>query len=388
MMDWTLLLVLVAAVAAGWLLGRQENKRSKDTPLPSLDMLAGGQSDTMQAILDMAQREEAVELQLNLGTFYRRRGELDKAVSIHQSLFARPDLDKDLAGQVQFALASDYLQSGLFDRAERLLLELLKTHHNMKSKVLDKLVVLYEEEQDWESILSLASEVKNFKNIKSVAYACCELANQAIKKYQWRDAQNYVDRALKIDNKCIWALILEAKIHEEQGLPNKMVASLKEALQYDPAQLHVILPNLKETFESRHRPHELEQILEELWLESPMPLSLHSYAEHLAKYESLDEAISQLTYSIAKVPTIEGFRLLLEQLIAKGEPLPLPDMQHLKDILDQLGRGEDHYFCKQCGLETDQHHWRCPSCKQWETMVPKLATLNMTPTKPRTIHEF
>jgi len=388
-MDWTLLFILVLAVALGWLLGRAEYKKTKDTRLPSLDMLAGDrQSDTMQAILDMAQREEAIELQLNLGTFYRRRGELDKAVSIHQSLFARPDLDKELAGQVQFALASDYLQSGLFDRAERLLLELLKTHQSLKGKVIDKLVVLYEEEQDWENILSLASEVKHFKNIKSVAYACCELANRAIKKEQWREAKNYIDRALKLDGRCIWALILESQLHDAQGFPNKVVASLKEALQYDPSQLFVILPKLKQIFESRHRPHELEKILEELWLESPMPLTLHSYAEHLAEHESLEDAIAQLTYSIAKVPTIEGFRLLLEKRIEKGEALPLDEMQHLKDVLDKLREKADQFFCKNCGLETDLHHWRCPSCKQWETMVPRMTLSNLTPNQPRNLDDL
>jgi lipopolysaccharide biosynthesis regulator YciM len=86
----------------------------------------------------MAEREEALDLQLSLGTFYRRRGEIDKAISIHQSLFARPDLDKKISADIQLALASDYLNAGLLDRSERLLLELLKSNNHLKPKVLAK----------------------------------------------------------------------------------------------------------------------------------------------------------------------------------------------------------------------------------------------------------
>ena len=367
--------ILMLAVGLGWLLGRYEGRqKNTSTPFPSMDMLSSdAPSETMQAILNMAERQEAVELQLNLGIFYRRRGELDKAISIHQSLFARPDLDKSLSAQVQLELASDYLNAGLFDRAERLLLELLKVNSALKPKVLNKLVTLYEEEHEWQKILDLAGEVRVLKSSKSVAYACCELADDAISKKNWRQANLLITQALKLDRKCVRALLLEAKMAEVEGFPQKMLASLKEALLYEPGLLHLVLPQLKKLFNSRHRPHELEKFLQDLWLESPMPLTLHSYAEHLAEYKSLDEAISQLTYSIAQVPTIEGFRLLLDEFIAKGEQLPISYLHILKEILEQLQTGKDEYHCRHCGFEADKHYWRCPSCKQWESFIPNLA---------------
>ena len=369
------LFILMLAVGLGWLLGRYDGRqKNKSTPFPSMDMLSShAPSETMQAILSMAERQEAVELQLNLGIFYRRRGELDKAISIHQSLFARPDLEKALSAQVQLELASDYLNAGLFDRAERLLLELLKVNSVLKPKVLNKLVTLYEEEHEWQKILDLAGEVRALKGSKSVAYACCELADDAIRKKNWRQANVLITRALKLDRKCVRALLLEAKMAEVEGFPQKMLASLKEALLYEPGLLHLVLPQLKKLFNSRHRPHELEKFLQDLWLESPMPLTLHSYAEHLAEYKSLDEAISQLTYSIAQVPTIEGFRLLLDEFIAKGEQLPISYLHILKEILEQLQTGKDEYHCRHCGFEADKHYWRCPSCKQWESFIPNLA---------------
>ena len=374
--DLHMLLLLVVAVACGWLLGRYDGrKKNSGTPFPSMDMFANdGPSQTMLAILDMAKGQEAVELQLNLGAFYRRRGELDKAISIHQSLFARPDLDKNTSAQVQLALASDYLNAGLFDRAERLLLELLKGHSSLKIKVLNKLVTLYEEEQDWQKILDLATDRKALRGSKSVAYACCELAEVAMKNSRWREANNLITRALKWDNKCIRALILEARMAELEGFPQKMLASLQEALQYQPGLLHQVLPQLKSLLVSRHRPQELEKILEQLWYDAPMPLTLHSYTKHLAEHRTHDAAISQLTHSIAQVPTMEGFRLLLDELIHKGEPLPISFLHGLKDILEQLGTGTNDYHCRQCGFEADKHYWRCPSCKQWESFVPNLAS--------------
>ena len=374
-MDVQLLLVLVLAVALGWLLGRYDGrKKHRDTPFPSLDMLAGDrQSETMQVILNMAEREEALDLQLSLGTFYRRRGEIDKAISIHQSLFARPDLDKKLSAEIQLALASDYLNAGWLDRAERLLLELLKNNNHLKSKVLAKLVTLYEEEQDWKSILSLAGDAKFLKNNKAIAYACCELADQAIKQKNWRDAQRYIQQALKLDQRCVRALLLEANMAEIEGFPNKMLASIKEALTYEPTMLHAVLPQLRELFDSRHRPQELEQLLEELWQEHPMPLTLHSYVEHIAKHQDLNTSIEKMTHFIAQVPTYEGFSLLLEHLIKKGEPLSLEYMRSLKHIMLQLQKTSDEFACRQCGFEADKHYWRCPGCKEWETFIPKLA---------------
>lgn len=375
MSDLYILIVLVLAVALGWLLGRHEGrKKNNSTPFPSMDMLSShAPSETMQAILNMAQRQEAVELQLNLGIFYRRRGELDKAISIHQSLFARPDLDKALSAQVQLELASDYLNAGLYDRAERLLQELLKINSSLKTKVLNKLVTLYEEEHEWQKILDLASEVRALKGNKSVAYACCELADGAINKQSWREASALIAKALKLDGKCVRALLLEAKMAEVEGFPQKVLASLREALLYEPGLLQLVLPQLKKMFNARHRPHELEKFLQELWAEAPMPLTLHTYAEHLAEFKSLDEAISQLTYSIAEVPTIEGFSLLLEEFIKKGEELPLSYLHILKEILEQLQADKDEYHCRHCGFEADKHYWRCPSCKQWESFMPNLA---------------
>ncbi len=375
MSDLNTLLILMLAVGLGWLLGRNEGRqKSKGTPFPSMDMLSSdASSETMQAILNMAQRQEAVELQLNLGVFYRRRGELDKAISIHQSLFARPDLEKSLSAQVQLELASDYLNAGLFDRAERLLLELLKVNSALKTKVLDKLITLYEEEQEWQKILDLAGSVRALKGSKSVAYACCELADEAIERKSWREVSALTAQALKIDRKCVRALLLVAKMAEAEGFPQKVLANLKEALEYEPGLLQLVQPQLKKLFSSRHRPHEFENYLQELWLKSPMPLTLHSYTEHLAEYKSLDEAISQLTYSISQVPTIEGFRLLLNVFIAKGEQLPISYLHILKDILEKLQAGKNEHLCRSCGFEADKHYWRCPSCKQWESFIPNLA---------------
>jgi len=375
MIDFSLLMFLLLAVAAGWFLGRyQTQKKQKLNPYPSIDMLsADRQSETMQAILNMAQREEAVELQLNLGTFYRRRGEIDKAISIHQSLFARPDLDKSLSEEVQLALASDYLNAGLFDRAERLLKELLKGSSPLKPKVVNKLVTLYEEEQDWENILNLADDTKHLKDKKAIAYACCELAEKAMTGQSWREADKLITRALKLDSRCIRAILLKARMSELEGFPNKMLASFKEALSYDPAVLSIILPKLQEDLEARHRPEELEKLLEGLWYESESPLSLHKYVEHLAQHTNTDTAISQLTYSIGQAPTLAGFSLLLDILVEKGEPMTLEYMSHLKEILHQLNDVAEEYLCRQCGFESDKHYWRCPSCKQWETFTPRLA---------------
>lgn len=384
MPDSSVLILVVLALILGWLMGRRDGRRQaarkNGTPLPSMDMLAGDrQSETMQTILNMAEREEAIELQLSLGTFYRRRGELEKAIAIHQSLFARPDLDKNLGAEVQLALATDYLNAGLYDRAERLLLELCKGNSGLKVEASEKLIRLYEEEQEWKKVLDVGSVSK--ASIKSLAYASCELAEQAINNKDWSKAERRIKQALRYDSKCIRALLLEAKLAEQEGFPRRMLISLKEILEIDPTQLVVVLPLLQEIFAARHRPQELESLLRELWLSSPMPLTLHSYANHLAEQTHVEDAIQLLTDSLIKVPTVEGFAILVEQLIEHRESVSVEYLAQVKQTLDRLRRHSDGYHCHHCGFQAEKHHWRCPSCKRWETFKPNMARANLVNAK-------
>ncbi len=374
MSDLMLLLSLTLAVALGWWLGSKQNKPAS-TALPSMDMLMGDrQSETVQAILDMAEREEAFELQLSLGTFYRRRGEIEKAIAIHQSLFARPDLDKNLGAQVQLALATDYLNAGLYDRAERLLLELCKGSSKLRVEATEKLICIYEEEQDWEKILKLDSYAHmGSQGIKPVAYACCELADRAMKDRDWTVAERYIHQALKLDPYCIRALMLDAELADNEGLPKRVITSLKEVLNIDPSLLPLVQPKLTEIFEARHRPDDLEEILTTLWSEAPMPLTLHSLARHLAQEQGVDVSIQLLTQSLLKVPTVEGFALLLEQLIQQDQAVSVEYLGKIKRTIDQLRSHQEGYHCHHCGFQAEKYYWRCPSCKHWETYKPNMA---------------
>lgn len=384
MAESSILILILLALAFGWLMGRRDGRkqaaRKKQMPYPSIDMLAGDrQSETMQTILNMAEREEAIELQLSLGTFYRRRGELEKAIAIHQSLFARPDLDKNIGAEVQLALATDYLNAGLYDRAERLLLELTKGNSGLKMEATEKLVRLYEEEQEWKKVLDLGSASKEMS--KSMAYACCELAEEAISEQDWAKATKRIKQALRFDGQCIRALLLEARLAEQEGFPRRMLISLKEILDIDPSQLTVVLPYLQDIFAARHRPQELESLLRKLWVESPMPLTLHSYASHLASYDNEDDAILLLTESLIRVPTVEGFAILLEQLIKHRESVSVNYLAQIKQTLDRLRRHSDGFHCSGCGFQTEKHHWRCPSCKRWESFKPNMARANLVNTE-------
>lgn len=381
MTESSVFILVALALALGWLMGRRDGRRQASRkrgrlPYPSIDMLAGERpSETMQTILNLAEREEAIELQLSLGHFYRRRGELEKAIAIHQSLFARPDLDKNLGAEVQLALATDYLNAGLYDRAERLLLELTKGSSGLKAEASEKLVRLYEEEQEWKKVLEVGSGSKDLA--KPMAYACCELAEEAMEERDWASASKRIKQALRHDGECIRALLLDAKLAEQEGFPRRMLISLKEILEIDASQLAVVLPYLQEVYEARHRPHELESLLRQLWLESPMPLTLHAYAQHLAQHHHSEDAIQLLTDSLIRVPTVEGFAILLEQLIQHRDSVSGEYLAQVKQTLDRLRRHSDGYHCHSCGFQAERHHWRCPSCKRWETFNPNMAKANL-----------
>src|SRR5436190_9437645 len=225
---WLLPLLLPVAVASGWFAARLERvrdaRRSFDLPtayIKGLNLLLNEQPDKAieMFIRALEVNSETVETHLALGSLFRRRGEVERAIRIHQNLIARPTLDKEQRSQALLELGQDYLKAGLFDRAENLFLELSELRQHSE-QALRQLLHIYQQEKEWEKAVAVTRKLARVsgKDMNPViAHYYCEITEQALAKRNVVEARDYLAQALAADPNCVRASMLQGDLHIEQG---------------------------------------------------------------------------------------------------------------------------------------------------------------------------
>src|SRR3990172_4271983 len=212
-------LLLPLAAASGWYVARLEQKRrvQKSLDLPSayftgLNFLLNEQPDkAIEVFIRVLEvNSDTVETHLALGNLFRRRGEVERAIRIHQNLIARPTLDKEQRSQALLELGQDYFKAGLFDRAENLFLELAEIRAHSE-QALRLLLHIYQQEKEWEKAISVVRKLARVsgRNMNSmIAHFYCELAEQDIARSNHPSARDRLGQALAADGECVRASIL------------------------------------------------------------------------------------------------------------------------------------------------------------------------------------
>ena len=224
-----LFLLLPVAALSGWLIGRRDKpqiarRHGHELPLgyiKGLNYLLDEQPDkAIDVFIQMLDvNSETVETHLALGSLFRRRGEVDRAIRIHQNLIARPTLNAEQRMHALNELGQDYMRAGLLDRAEALYAELVESGpHTINA--LQQLIDIYQQEKDWEKAIESARKLA-FKTRKSqdtvIAHYYCELAEQELRANETHKALKLIKKALATDSRCARASILEGDIEYRLG---------------------------------------------------------------------------------------------------------------------------------------------------------------------------
>ena len=162
---------------------------------------------------------ETMEIHLALGSLFRRRGEVERAIRIHQNLVARPGLDREQRGFALYELAQDYMRAGLFDRAESLLQELAEIEPQGR-RALKALIEIYQQEKDWAGALSVAERLEKLTGrpmAVQIAQYHCELAEECLKARSPEPASAHLRAAQSVHPQCVRATMLQARIELERG---------------------------------------------------------------------------------------------------------------------------------------------------------------------------
>jgi lipopolysaccharide assembly protein B len=377
-------ILLPLAALSGWYYGRKEARGSLDSEtrnagvsqdyFKGLNYLLNDRPDkAIEVFIKVLEVDsETVETHLALGNLFRRRGEVDRAIRVHQNLVARPSLDKEQRALALLELGLDYMRSGLLDRAESLFKELIQLRM-YERQVLRHLVDIYQQEQDWDAALDYIRRLErvtgqDMRDLRAQFY--CEKAQICIDGDNPREAVRLLGKGLKEDRKCVRARLLLADLSSAAGDDATAIMHLKKIEHQDIDFLPEAIPRIVESFRKLGRLEELSAYLSRL-------SELHSgitpvlvLAELTAETTGLQEAKSHIVAELGKRPTIRGIDRLIEYSLAGAEGETRQNLRLLKETTTRLIEDKLNYKCGNCGFTGRSLHWQCPSCKSWNTVKP------------------
>jgi lipopolysaccharide biosynthesis regulator YciM len=377
--EWLILLLPLAA-ASGWFAAsraaRKESAKSEREANPvyfqGLNYLLNEEPDkAIDVFLEMLEVDaDTIETHLALGNLFRRRGEVERAIRIHQNLIARPALSREQRAQAVLELAQDYMRSGLYDRAEQLLLE-LKQGRQYVVPVLRNLVKIYQQEKDWDACLktieALDIESGETHDLQKSHYFC-EMANKARADGDNEVARIYLKRALNVYTGCVRATHLLARIDIQENKRKDALVKLLDAAERAPEYLPEIIREIVDIYRSEGDMRGVRAFLEDQVKRHPNQGTELFLAEIIRQQSGDAEATRFLGEYIAKNPSMPGLIRLVELQCT----MPSMGNDHLlynvRAHLHRLMAERINYQCQKCGFEAKQLHWQCPSCDSWSTI--------------------
>lgn len=385
--DVLMIIPLFLAVGAGWWLGRVQ-VMNRDAAEPSrndlsreyfigLDHLMNENTDEAieSFIRALEINSDTIPAHLTLAKLFRRKGEVDRAVGIHQTLLARPDLTHADSLRVQMALARDYDALGLLDRAENLLHDIIRQapEPDVRHRAVRLLVKLYEKEGEWQSALDTARQLETaaLKEIQhELAHYCCELAVQCRQQSDPSAADHYLRQALDCDAMCFRASLLRAQLQMEQLRWRAAIGFLKQVSQQNVLFVSETIAPLTECYGALKADDEFEAYLRKCLADAPSTTVIMALANIIRQQADIYAAGSFLTEELKKRPSVKGFNRLIDMHIEYGSSSARQSLSVLRGLTGQLEQSKPIYQCNHCGFAGRMLHWQCPSCKQWGTTGP------------------
>ncbi|WP_394000598.1 lipopolysaccharide assembly protein LapB [Luteimonas sp. WGS1318] len=379
---WFFLLLPIAALS-GWVIGRRGGERHSDTQVSrlsttyfrGLNYLLNEQPDkAIELFLHIAELDkDTFETQVALGHLFRRRGEVDRAIRLHQGLVQRADLTDQQKVQALLALGEDYMKSGLLDRAETVFSDLARIDERAP-QALRHLIGIYQAERDWAKAIENATRYETVTGEpmgRLIAQFECELADRLRSAGDAEGARAAVSRAYAVDSGSVRAGILEGRIEIDAGNDPAAIRAFERAARHDPDFLPEILGPLLAAYErvgdTPGARNFLSQMTEHYQGVAPV-LALTRLVE---QDEGVRAARTYLARQLKDRPSVRGEAALIDLTLADGVD-HAGTLQELRLITEQLLVRNPSYRCKQCGFGARSHHWQCPSCKEWGTIKPLL----------------
>jgi lipopolysaccharide biosynthesis regulator YciM len=361
----------------GWMAARIDIRQivTESRALPrsyfkGLNFLLNEQPDkAIEAFIEVVKVDpETIELHFALGSLFRRRGEYDRAIRMHQNLLERVDLPDDQKIIALSELGQDYLKAGILDRAEEVFKKLEASPQGALAR--RHLMEIYEQEKDWKRAIDMTREVE--ADPRELAQYYCELAASEVLQSRPQDARRHLEAALDANRKCVRASLQIGDLEKSAGHLEKAIEVWKRIESQNPGYLALAAQRLFEAYRDLGRAEEGLRLLAN-WLERYPSLDLlDTVFQHTLEAKGPEEAYRLVRDEVRRNPTLLGLDRLLEaQINAAGSPDKRRDLELVRNLVHGHTRRLARYRCETCGFKARQFYWRCPGCGGWETYPPR-----------------
>lgn len=396
------LLVLPLVFGLGWVAARFDLRQliSEQGALPrsyfkGLNFLLNEQPDqAIDAFVEVARLDpETTELHFALGALFRRRGETERAIRVHQNLATRPDLPEPEREHALYELGQDFLRAGLLDRAEESLRRLMSGPYAASAKRV--LLELYEVEKEWQKAIDAARELQTLEQKDysiQIAQFCCELAQDALQKKRPEDAVGWLRRASEENPANVRAPILLGDVAMASGDARAALGHWLGIETQDAAYLPLVADRVVKAYGTLGEQGQAIDWLRGLLKGNLAPELLDTAYRTELDVNGPEAAAALMREQLRRQPTLLALTRYFEAQAAEmqavetaaaegdavatagGEAVAqdqTSEMVAIRDLLQVRTRNLARYTCRECGFRARLFYWQCPGCNRWETYAPR-----------------
>jgi lipopolysaccharide biosynthesis regulator YciM len=376
-----MLLIFPLFFGMGWWAARLDIKDllSESTAVPEsyfqgLNFLLNEQQDkAIEAFIEVVKIDpQTVELHFALGSLFRRRGEVDRALRMHHNLVDRADLDDNQRQLAIFELAQDYLKAGILDRAERLFRELEKSSY--AKPALEFLLELFQKERDWLKAIAVSQQLAGVSGVsygKQAAFFYCELATEEIAAGNLAGARAHLLQALADCPASVRASIMLGDMELEDGKTEQAITLWQGVETQDAQYLPLVAERLLIAYRELDREAEGIALLRNYLIKYHAIDTLNVVFDGILKYEGSASAYQLVRDELERNPTLLGLDKLLEARLLEVSLDRRADIELVKDLVHKRTRNLAMYHCGHCGFKARKFYWHCPACQAWDSYAPK-----------------
>ncbi|WP_312410120.1 lipopolysaccharide assembly protein LapB [Pseudescherichia sp.] len=378
-----LFLLLPVAAAYGWYMGRRSAQQTKQDEANRLSrdyvagvnfLLSNQQDKAVDLFLDMLKEDTGtVEAHLTLGNLFRSRGEVDRAIRIHQTLMESASLSYDQRLLAVQQLGRDYMAAGMYDRAEDMFNQLVD-ETDFRIGALQQLLQIYQATSEWQKAIDVAERLVKLGKDKQrgeIAHFYCELALQQMGNDDMDRAMALLKKGAAADRSSPRVSIMMGRVLMAKGDYAKAVESLLRVIDQDKELVSETLEMLQTCYLQLGKTEEWAEFLTRCVEENVGATADLMLAEIIDRNEGQDQAQVAVTRQLQRHPTMRVFHKLMDYHLHDAEEGRAKEsLMALRDMVGEQIRSKPRYRCQKCGFTAYTMYWHCPSCRAWSTVKP------------------
>lgn len=367
--------------AMGWITARVDIRQlvSESRTLPrayfkGLNFLLNEQPDkAIDAFIDIVKMDpETADMHFALGNLFRRRGEIERAIRVHQNLLARPDLPADEQAHARYELGMDYLKAGLLDRAEETFNGLIDTPYSVQAR--RALLEIFQREKEWNRAIEAARGLQESgagARQKEIAQFYCELAQDALVHLHIPDAIALLDQAVHTDRNNVRATMLSGDAQLANGDVEGALMTWRRVEQQSVPHVALVAGRLMDGYRKVGRPQEGVNLLRSYLAEASSIDLIEVVFKAVIELDGVDAAKELVVDELRRNPTLLGLDKLLEARLMDAPANIWEELSMVKNLIHGYTQKLARYRCSHCGFKARQFYWQCPGCSNWETYPPR-----------------